>query len=806
MAIRIRERMERFRKPVERQGLFGLRRVSQTDFGVELQYLSGLARVEAFRTGALRVRITRDLSWPDKISNAITARPEAECRLELKPDRVLLKTERLKLLIPEGPFRFEIYDCSDKLLSRDFPGLGPGFGMDDFSVSRFIFPDEEFFGLGDKYGGLSRKGKVWEFWNRDVGGKHFERDPRYTSVPFLISLRPGSVCGWFFDQPGYLELNLGKKFPGLMSANGAGGEMDLYFLSAGSVKELISLYTDLTGKAFLPPLWSLGYHQSRWSYFSQEEVEGVAEEFEQRQIPLSAVHLDIHYMDRYQPFTVDAKRFPDLAGLSRKLMEKGVRLVSIIDPGLKVDPEYQPYLLAKEQGYLCEDEQGEEYQRKLWPGLSAFPDFFRPEAREFWAVQHRGLFEQGISGIWNDMNEPSFWKYDLRIGKTVVSFRPEREPEMLHRFSGRELPHRECRNLYGQMECEATVSAFKKFRPGKRPFLLSRSGFAGIQRMSSVWTGDSKSRFRHLAGSITQILSLGLSGVSFAGADIGGFARDCPPELYARWIQLGSFYPFCRTHSSIRTRRQEPYQFGPEVEEIAKKYIRLRYRLMPTIYSLFWEASHTGVPVWRPLFLEFPRDFAARKIEDQFMVGPSLILAPIVNRGQKERRVYLPEGRWTDFWEKKEFSGPGWIKADAGLETMPIFIREGGILVFQQKPELKIPWPGLELEVYPGNQTGTFQLYQDDGESEEYLSGNFSTREFQVSKTNQGFNFYIGKKNGPFPIPERMAKVRFYGLSEKPTIRTDGRETENFFWNPDQNFLELEFLLDDREHLMEFTK
>jgi len=803
--MRLREMMKRFQKPVERQALFGLRRVAETASGVQFQYLSGLAQVEVYRPGVIRLRITRSLIWPEKISNAVIAKPEGDFKLERKPDQVFIITDQLRMLIPEGPFRFEIYDQEEKLLSRDFPGLGPGFGPDDFSVNRYLFPDEEFFGLGDKYGGLSRKGKVWRFWNTDVGWKRFEKDPRYTSIPFLISLRPAAVCGWFFDQPGYLELNLGKKFPGLMTISGVGEEVDLYFLYAGSVKDLITLYTGLTGRTFLPPVWSLGYHQSRWSYFSQKEVAGVAEEFERREIPLSALHLDIHYMDQYQVFTVDQKRFPDLAGLSQKLKEKGVRLVSIIDPGLKVDPNYSPYQAAKEKGYLCLDEQGLEYQRRLWPGRSAFPDFFQPEVREFWSERHRGLFQQGISGIWNDMNEPSFWKYDLRAGKMVVSFRGEREPEMTHQVSDRKLRHIECRNLYGQMQCQATIEAFHKFRPGLRHFLLSRSGFAGIQRMSAIWTGDNKSRFSHLAGSVNQVLSMGLSGVSFAGADIGGFALDCKPELYARWIELGAFYPFCRTHSALRTQRQDPFRFGPEVEEIARNYLQLRYRLLPTLYSLFWEAHQTGVPIWRPLFLEFPSDWPARKIEDQFMVGQFLMLAPMVKKGQRERRVYLPEGKWMDFWERKEFSGPGWIREKADLSRMPIFIREGAVLIFQAKPELKIPWPELELEVYPGNQMGGFLLYEDDGESEEYLKGKFSQREFQVSKTGMGFNFYISAKKGDLPIPARRAKVRFYGLAEKPGVRMDGRQAKDFGWNPDKRLLELEIFLDDQEHLIEFN-
>ena len=801
--MNLKATIKKITKPAEKQALFGLRRVCETGSGLELQYLSGMARVEVLRPGALCIRMTRGQVWPDRLSDAVVAQPEGKFQIETGPERIAIATDRLKLVIPEGPFRFEIYDSAEKLLTRDFPGLGPGFDPDGFSINRYIFPDEEFLGLGDKYGGLSRRGKAWRFWNTDVGWRRFAQDPRYTSIPFLISLRPGAVCGWFADLPGFLEMDAGKKYSGLLSISGVGDIADLYFVHAPSLKELVSLYTELTGRPAMPPLWALGFHQSRYSYFSAQEVMQVVEEFRSRRLPLSAIHLDIHYMDGYKPFTVNQKRFPDLAGLAARLKEQGVSLVGIIDPGLKADEDYAPYCEAHEKGYLAAGEDGKEYQRKLWPGKSAFPDFFREEVRKFWADQHQGLFEQGLSGIWNDMNEPSFWRHDLRIGKLVISFGGEREPELVHQIGGRKVSHLECRNLYGQKECEATLAAFQKFRPGLRPFLLSRSGFAGIQRLAAIWTGDNQSRFAHLAASVSQILSLSLSGVAFAGADIGGFARNCSPELFARWIQLGAFYPFCRDHSAIRTRRQEPYQFGPEVEDIARKYLQLRYRLLPTIYSLFRESFLTGIPLWRPLLLEFPNDFAAGKIEDQFMFGESLMIAPVLQRKAKARRVYLPEGRWTDFWDGREFSGSGFIEVKTGLSDLPIFVREGSILALQKKPEAKIPWPELKLEIYPARSAGRFSLYEDDGESEDYLNGKFSLREFAIEPNSNGYSFSIGPKSGNFSIPSRPVLARFHSLKSKPQIQIDGRRQEGFNWISEKNLLELEMIMDDQLHRVE---
>jgi alpha-glucosidase len=661
-------------------------------------------------------------------------------------------------------------------------------------------PEENFYGLGDKYGEFKRNGKLWKFWNRDVGFRKHSKDPRYTSIPFLISQRQDVFCGWLVDHPGYLEMDVGKIYKGLFSFTGAGNDADIYFMRADSLKELMGLLRTLIGKSFMPPLWALGYHQSRYSYFSQAEVERVADEFSRRDIPLSALYLDIHYMDDYKVFTVDKKRFPDLEGMAKKLNGKGVKLVAIVDPGLKRDEGYAPYKEAVSKNILCMEEKGGEYHAKLWPRDSAFPDFFSRDARQFWAEQHRSLFDQGITGIWNDMNEPSFWKSEIRLAGRVISINQVKSPKIVHKIGERKIKHEECRNLYGQEECRATVQAFNMFRPGMRHFLLSRSGFTGINRYAAVWTGDNKSSFEHLRGSINEILSWGMSGVGFAGADIGGFEKDCWPELYARWIQLGAFYPFCRTHSAIRTRPQEPYRFGAEVEEIARKYIKLRYSLMPMIYSLLRESVETGLPLWRPLMMEFPKDHAAPEIEDQVMFGEFLMLAPVLKAGAKSRAIYLPAGKWVDFWDEKLFQGPGWIDAPVNLDKLPIVVREGAILVSQPLPGLKIPWPELAIDVYPASQSSRFQLFEDDGETDEYLHEDFAMRELMQSPGELGAQFRLSGCCGKLAIPDRKMKVRFHLQDSRPKIIIDGRERQEFVLNESKKLVELEMMLDATAH------
>jgi len=787
-------------RDLEGEAIVGLRQVVEDQTGVELQFLNGLARIESFQPGIVRVRVTKDLQWPQKISDAVTAPPASGYALRRKTDALEFSAGETRLVVPEGPFRFEIYDRDDNLLSRDFPGLGPGFGKDEFKVHRHLLPEESLYGLGDKYGPLARRGRAWKFWNRDCA-TGYEKDPRYTSIPFLISLRPGIFCAWFIDHPGRLTIDAGKTFPGLLSFQGSGADCDLYFLHARSLKELVSLFTRLVGQSFFPPLWALGCQQSRWSYFSQAEIEELVSGFEKRQIPLSAVYMDIHYLDHYKVFTVDEKRFPDLAGMAKRLLEKGVRLVPIIDPGVKAEPGYAPYDKGCDAKVFCADEQGREYHARLWPGECAFPDFFAKEARDYWAQQHEWIFEHGAAGIWNDMNEPSFWKNEIRFRDTVIPLKQVTDPKIVHKVGSQKVRHAECRNLYGQKQCQAAIRAFRKFRPGQRPFILSRSGFAGIQRYAALWTGDNKSSFRHLAASVPQILSQALSGVSLTGADIGGFKKNCSPELFARWVQLGAFYPFCRMHSALGTRAQEPWRFGPEVEEIARKYLRLRCRLLPMIYSLVRQNCETGIPLWRPLIMEFPEDFAARGIEDQVMFGESLMLAPVLKPGAKTRTVYLPRGKWVDFFDRKVHEGPGWTDMPVTLDKMPVLVREGAIMVSQPAPGLKIPWPELEIDLWPGAKASSFQLYEDDGETDAFAREEFSLRELRMQKTGGEVRFAISAPEGRLPIPPRELKIRFQLQHARPQMAIDGKPAESSF-DAENQTVELTAPLDNSPHVV----
>jgi len=445
---------------------------------------------------------------------------------------------------------------------------------------------------------------------------------------------------------------------------------------------------------------------------------------------------------------------------------------------VKEDEGFDLYREGRDKGYFCQREKGGDYIGHVWPGRSAFPDFSEPEVRDWWGDAHKALTDQGIDGIWNDMNEPSIWYHGVKFKDMVLPVNPIRNPKMVHKDEGRDTPHISFRNLYGMMECKATQEGLLRHRPGVRPFVLTRSGYAGIQRHAAVWTGDNFSRYSHLALTIPMLLNLGLSGIGFAGPDIGGFMLNCSAELYARWIELGSFYPFCRSHTMVRSRRQEPWSFGDRVTRIARQYIKLRYQLHPTMYSLFREMHDTGAPILRPLFHEFQDDRAADEIEDQLMFGPSLLLAPVLEKGVRRRDVYLPEARWTDYWTGEVVDGPVVVSRAAPLEVMPIYVKDGAVL---------FKWPALSwldqrpvdrlfIELYPPRRgESSSALYEDDGISDEYERGVFSRRRVVQERDGDKITARIMPHEGPFKPPDRelVIKLRLDGPPGKVTL--DGK-------------------------------
>jgi alpha-glucosidase len=530
---------------------------------------------------------------------------------------------------------------------------------------------------------------------------------------------------------------------------------------------ILERYTRLTGRMPLPPRWMLGYHQSRWSYYPEAQVREVADEFRRRRIPCDVVHLDIHYLDGYRVFCWDRERFPDPPRLLADLGEQGFRAIAILDPGVKVDPGYHVHDEGLARDAFCRLPGGGLFQGPVWPGRCYLPDFTDPAVRAWWGDLYQPLLEEGLAGFWNDMNEPAI-------------FGGEMPSTVRHSYEGQGAAHGPIHNVYGLQMARASAEGLERLRPGARLPLISRSGYAGLQRYALVWTGDNHSTWAHLRLGISICLNLGLSGLAFCGPDIGGFAGDCDGELLARWTQVGALTPFFRNHSAIGTAPQEPWAFGEPYESICRRWIELRYELLPYIYTAAWQAAQTGLPMMRPLSLAFPDDLRTYSLDDQFLLGDALLAAAVGHPGQRVRGVYLPGGQWYDFWTGRPAAGQ--IEAAAPLERLPLYVRAGSVLprgpVMQHTGE----WPPevLHLHVYPGD--GQSWLYEDDGLTRDYGSGAFQLTCFLSQAAPGGDLVVLREVEGGFDPGYSRFQIHVHGLQVPPRrVRVDGRTVEADF-------------------------
>ena len=534
--------------------------------------------------------------------------------------------------------------------------------------------DDHFYGFGEKTGFLDKRGEKMTMWNTDVYAPHNpEIDALYQSIPYFMTVRNGNAHGIFFDNTGKTVFDM-KSSTESYSFSAETGQLDYYVFAGPTPKAVLEQYTEITGKMPLPPKWTLGYHQSRYSYKNEQEVRELVNNFKAKGIPLDAIYLDIHYMDGYRVFTFDEARFPNPKGLLEDLKEAGIHVVPIVDPGVKEDPEYSVYQEGINEDYFCKYIEGNIYYGDVWPGNSAFPDFTNDDVREWWGEKHKFYTDLGVEGIWNDMNEPAVFNET----KTM-------DVKVMHDNNGDPKTHRQLHNVYGFLMGEATYEGMKKELDGNRPFLLTRAGYAGVQRYASVWTGDNRSFWEHLQMALPMCMNLGISGVPFSGPDVGGFAHDSNGELLARWTQFGTFTPYFRNHSVLESIHQEPWSFGEEYEQVIKEAIQERYVWLPYLYTLFQEASVTGMPVMRALLLEYPDDKNVFNLSDQFMIGSDIIVAPILTPDTNYRVVYLPEGNWINHSTEEVLEGNQHILAYAPIDTIPIFIKEGSIRVSAPK-------------------------------------------------------------------------------------------------------------------------
>jgi alpha-glucosidase len=570
-------------------------------------------------------------------------------------------------------------------------------------------PGERFFGCGERTAGLEKTGSHQIFWNYDPPEGHTASfNNLYTSIPFVLGLADGVARGIFLDNPGRTEIDLCKESPRSLGFSTRTGNLVLYVFEGPTPRDVLERYTELTGRIALPPIWALGNQQSKWGYMSADELRGIASEFRAREIPCDVLYLDIDYMDGFRVFTFDAERFPDPAAMLAGFAQDGFRVVTIIDPGVKVDTDYPVYTEGHERGYFCRTFTDAEYRNVVWPGMCAFPDFTNPATREWWGAWHSKLLELGVAGIWCDMNEPGL-------------FVPEQSTmpdDVVHPGGGTPQLHAEVHNLYGSGMAQATRDGLARLRPDRRPFVISRAGFAGLQRHAMQWTGDNSSWWEHLWMSMPQLQNLGLSGMAFCGVDCGGFFDDCDGELLARWTEAAVFQPFLRNHSVKGSRPQEPWAFGEPWESHCREMLQLRMRLLPYLYGLFEEASRTGAPMLRPLLFEFFDDPVTYTTDDEFLLGDAVLVAPITRPGVEHRHVYLPRGTWVQWWTGEVVDGPAHVLAFAPLGRPAVYVRgNAAIPLWPVRQHTDEPVERMTLRVFPaGDEVVTRSVYEDLGE------------------------------------------------------------------------------------------
>ena len=715
--MEVKHKKKQHPKHIRHTGLGAIESITEITNGLIATCNQGSLRVIIYSHAVIRIQVS-DSDTFDELSYAVVASPDTvDYEFSESTDQLLFNTNLMQLIVDKKTSELSFFHKNGQLLNQDCPGLGTSLMGDSKTVYKSMQKEERFIGLGEKTGNLDRRGSGYVNRNTDSFAYGTESDPLYCSIPFYIGLHDQKAYGLFLDNTYESHFNFGASNDRFSSFTVRGGDINYYFIHAPKVAEIISSYTWLTGTTPLPPLWGLGYQQCRYSYYPEEEVYTLAGTFRKKQIPADAIVLDIHYMEAYKIFTWDHERFPKPKQMIKDLSEEDFNVVVMCDPGIKIEEGYAAYEEGVAEDLFLTYPDGERYSGQVWPGWCNFPDFTNPNTRKWWGEKLQFYSDQGVKGYWNDMNEIATWGQKL--------------PELIEfDFEGEGGAATRGRNIYGLMMSKATYEGARKNLGDQRPFNLTRAAYSGIQRYAAVWTGDNVSTDEHMLLGTRLVNSLGLSGIAYCGYDVGGFVGEASSSLFARWISIGAFSPFFRGHSMINSRDSEPWSFGEEVEDISRNYINLRYRLIPYIYSLFYEAYASGMPVARSLAIDYsfdPRVYF-EKYQNQYLFGPGILVAPVESYKQ-ESKVFIPEGDWFNFHTEEKHQGPLELFVDAPLTHLPLFIKAGSIIPMQSlvQSTQQQPEPILQLHIYAGAD-GEFLYYEDDGSSYHYQKDEFHKR------------------------------------------------------------------------------
>ena len=634
-------------------------------------------------------------------------------------------------LMYEGRIEFNLTFEKEDLSIKEKEGHKTFSNSDyKFLVKAKLTDEDNFYGLGDKTGFLNKKYYQFFNYNTDDPSIQLENMPSlYKSINLFYNLRPDACFAVYLDNTYKSIFNFGMDLKEYLFGS-INGEVDIYFYFKKDINELISKVTKDLGRNEVPPLKALGNQQSRWSYANKDQVQAVIDGYNKYDIPLDVVHLDIDYMDAYKDFTVNENNFPNFKNWLHQLKnDYQVSIVTIIDSGVKLEEGYKVYDEGVKDNHFATLNK-EIYVNEVWPGESVFPNFNSKKTRAWWSSYCKNFKELGILGIWNDMNEPASFKGPLPDN---VEFKNDK---------GKVQYHDEIHNVYGHLMSKATYEGLKE--TGLRPFVITRAAFMGTNRYSSVWTGDNHSIYAHLQLSIPQLINLNLSGFAFSGNDIGGFSAHCTKELLIRWIESGFLSPLLRNHSAIGTKAQEPYSFDEETAKIYKKFVDLRYELLPYLYDCFYEHYLTGTPIMKPLFLYNQKDKNTYNINDQFMIGNSLLLCPIVDQGKTKRVVYLPKGKWVNYFTKEVFNGNKYYMFNVELDETLLFVKYNSIIpTFDRYNRIQNDYSHITFNLY--GKKANYVNYKDDYSTLEYKNGKVCKTFVKINNENV---VYYSENNG----------------------------------------------------------
>lgn len=685
---------------------------------------------------------------------------------------IRIATPELEVAIHRSPLLISFADAAThEVINADRNPMGYDPRSGAVCATKRLGLDEHFYGLGEKAAPLDKRRGRFDMWNTDAGYT-WGSDPLYQSIPFYLGWQGGRAYGIFFDNSYRTHFDFGSSTQDFAAFSSESGEMNYYFFWGPSMAKVLGRYADLTGHMPLPPMWALGNQQSRYSYYPDTLAEQIVRRYRADHLPLDVLHLDIHYMDGFRDFTFDPARFPDPKGFTDRLRAMGVKVVTIVDPGVKYEPgdrNYPVFTEGRDKGYFLKRASGDLYIGEVWPGKAVYVDYTLDAASRWWGDLHRALLDAGVAGIWNDMNEPSDF-----VDKSGRSQR-----DVIFYDGGARTPYDENRNTFALCEARATYEGLRRLRPDQRPYIITRAAYAGIQRYSTMWTGDNDSTWESLALTLPMFETLGLSGEPFVGGDIPGFNGRANGELMARWYEASFLAPFCRNHASIDAYDHEPWRFGTYYEDIVRKYLRLRYELMPFLYTTLEEAHRTGVPLFRPLLLNYQDDPNTLDIDDEFMIGSDLLAAPILRPGETGRMAYLPRGVWYDFWTGARRPGGMMVRVDAPLDKVPLFVRGGAILPMAQSLDYigQQPWALIRFAVFPDGQgRASGALYEDDGTSPAYERGAWRRTRLEYSEANGARAVDVTAPEGAYAPPAREFEFSLgLGAEGAVRVRDDGR-------------------------------